>query len=180
MRSFIALLIMLGIAVQLGSGYILKSDVLSSGGIGMNSSSYIAKGTLSQMTASNPWLTTPGYRAIIGFWHPYPPGPGIEEKFGNQDQIQLRYFLYPNTPNPVMNSTTIRYSIAKKSKVVLEVFNTLGQKVTTLIDREQPAGSYNVTWDIQTCQIPAGVYFFRLRAGDYEKIRKMIILKNKK
>ncbi|MEO0107107.1 MAG: T9SS type A sorting domain-containing protein [candidate division WOR-3 bacterium] len=176
MQRQIALLIFLLSCIQIGSGYILKSDVLSGGGTGMFSSSYIAKGSLSQMTTSSPWLTSSGYKAIVGFWHPYPFGPGVEEKFSGQGQIPFRYFLYPNTPNPVRDFLTIKYSIAKRNKVILDIYNPLGQKVATLIDEVQNPGDYKVTWHLPKNCLPAGVYFYRLKAGDYESIKKMVLL----
>lgn len=158
------------------NAYILKSDVLSSGGTEMVSSSYILKGTLSQMTASSPWLTSSGYRAIIGFWHPYPLTK-IREKFMEKVKFPLCFYLYPCSPNPATEFVTIRYSIARRSNVLLELYNPLGQKVATLINEMQEPGNYKVTWKIQKGEIPAGVYFYRFKAGDYEKIRKMVILK---
>lgn len=156
------------------NAHILKSDVLSSGGTEMVSSSYIIKGTIAQMTASSPWLTSSGYRATIGFWVPYYPTE-VNEKFTKQFNAPLRFCLYPGVPNPAKEFVKIRYSIAKRTNVLLEVFNKLGQKVSTLINEVQEPGEYEITLDIKKEQIPKGVYFYRLRAGDYDKIRKLVI-----
>ena len=174
--KYLTVLIGLCTALHEGFAYLLKSDVLSSGGTKMTCASYIAKGTLSQVTASSPWLTSAGYKAIIGFWHPFPSGPGIYEKFSQPGQTIFRNFLYQNVPNPAFGSTTINYSIAQKGKVLLEVFNTLGQRIMCLVDQKQLPGVYKVTWNFIINHVPAGVYFYRLKAGNYEKIRKMVVL----
>lgn len=164
---------------SLNSAYELKSDVLSSGGAKMSSSGYIAKGTISQMTVSRPWLISSSYKAIIGFWHPgY--AVSIDETSSPPPTIVLRNFLCQNSPNPVSKTTTINYSLAQKGNVSLEVFNAIGQRVITLVGEEQKSGFYKVVWDIRNTSgttVPAGVYFYHLTTNNYKKIRKMIILR---
>jgi hypothetical protein len=154
----------------------LKSDVLSSGGTWAVSTSFIGECTLSQLTASNPWLTSAGYKAIIGFWHPFSTGPGIEERFENLSPPAYINFLYPNSPNPTLGHTTIQYSIAKEGSVILEVYNILGQCVASLVDGKQMPGVYQVIWTLQEDRLPAGVYFYRLKTAEYTKVRKMVVI----
>ncbi|MBW2004576.1 MAG: T9SS type A sorting domain-containing protein [Deltaproteobacteria bacterium] len=80
---------------------------------------------------------------------------------------------YPNPFNPM---TTIEYSLARRSDVQLTVFNSLGQQVAKLVDMKgQAAGHYKVTWSAQN--MPSGVYFYRIEAGDFISLRKMILIK---
>jgi hypothetical protein len=83
--------------------------------------------------------------------------------------------LEQNYPNPFNPSTTIRLTIPQQSFVELEIFNTLGEKVSTLVEQELNAGSYNYNWN--AADLPGGVYFYRLSAGGFSKTMKMTLLK---
>ena len=87
----------------------------------------------------------------------------------------MDYALDQNFPNPFNPTTSINYGVPIKSNVVLKVYNTLGSEVVTLVNEEKPAGNYEVTWN--AINIPSGVYFYRLQAGDFVQTRKMILLK---
>lgn len=98
----------------------------------------------------------------------------------NHYTIPDRYSLSQNYPNPFNPSTTMAYSLPKRSHVTITIYNVLGQKVATLIDRDETAGSYSVDWngiDDSGHPVAAGVYLYRLRAGDYIKTEKMLLLK---
>ena len=67
-----------------------------------------------------------------------------------------------------------------KSPVRLEFYDVLGQKVRTLVDDVVPAGFHHVVWDSRNDagkQVAAGVYFYRLRAGDFNQVRKLLLVK---
>ena len=90
--------------------------------------------------------------------------------------------LYQNYPNPFNPATTIRYELKGTSKVLLQVFNLLGQLVATLVDGVQQAGVREVRWN--SASAASGVYFYRLEAssaGDrsktYMSVRKMLLIK---
>ena len=83
--------------------------------------------------------------------------------------------LFQNYPNPFNSYCTIKYSIPKSSQVTLKIFNTLGEEITTLVNEEKPVGTYELNWN--AANLPSGVYFYRLQAGDYVQTRKMILLK---
>jgi enterochelin esterase-like enzyme len=85
-----------------------------------------------------------------------------------------RFELSQNYPNPFNPSTTISYQLPKDSRVVLKVFNQLGQEIATLVDRHQNAGTYRVQWG---AQIPSGVYLYRLQAESFVDVKKMILLR---
>lgn len=91
------------------------------------------------------------------------------------NEIPTEYLLLQNYPNPINNSTAIKYSITKVSQVYLKIFNTLGEELETLINEEKPGGVYEVKWN--AAELPSGVYFYRLQAGDFVQTRKMILIK---
>ncbi len=85
------------------------------------------------------------------------------------------YALDQNYPNPFNPSTLISYDLPLESHVNLAIYNTLGAKVATLADLDQPAGSYHVRWDAG--QRAGGVYFCRLLAGRYSATRVLLFIK---
>jgi hypothetical protein len=85
------------------------------------------------------------------------------------------YTLSQNRPNPFNPVTEIKYALPKDCHVKLDVFNILGQKVTTLVDGNQKAGYKTARWDAGS--LSSGIYFYRLRAGDFVQTRKMVVLK---
>ncbi len=90
------------------------------------------------------------------------------------------FVLQQNYPNPFNPTTQIRYELPKAGHVVLSIFNSLGQEVRRLVDREQPAGYHLVTWngrDQNGKPVPSGVYHYRLQVGDFVSTKKMIIAK---
>lgn len=89
--------------------------------------------------------------------------------------LPLIFQLYQNYPNPFNPSTIIRYDVAKESYVTLKVHNILGQEVLTLVDGRQPAGQYEVP--LSALQLPSGVYFYKLQAGTFVDVKKMLLLK---
>jgi len=91
------------------------------------------------------------------------------------------FTLHQNFPNPFNPNTTIEYELAKPSQVELTIFNNLGQKVKTLIQKQQSAGSHKLTWDgkNQAGQpVPSGIYFYRLKTEEgIMASKKMVLLK---
>jgi hypothetical protein len=85
------------------------------------------------------------------------------------------FSLTQNFPNPFNPATTIRYSMPNRSQVLLTVYNTVGQKVATLVQEQQEAGSYEVKFDGSA--LASGVYFYRLQAGSFMQTRKLLLLR---
>jgi hypothetical protein len=83
--------------------------------------------------------------------------------------------LMQNYPNPFNSLTRISFSLLHHQFVTLEVYNSLGQKVGTLLNRKLPPGSHNVEFDAST--LPSGAYFYRIKAGMFKEVRKMILLR---
>jgi hypothetical protein len=90
------------------------------------------------------------------------------------------FSLAQNYPNPFNPETVIKFSLPEDSKVTLRVYNVLGQVVNTLVDQVLPAGNHSVTWNgrnEQGSDVASGVYFYRLKATNYESIMKMTLLR---
>jgi len=98
--------------------------------------------------------------------------PVLEEE---KSSLPADFQLYQNYPNPFNPSTQIRYRIAASVNVRLEVFDLLGQKISTLVDQRQSPGIYNAIFDGK--HLASGVYLCRLRAGNEAMIRKMILMR---
>ncbi len=101
---------------------------------------------------------------------------GIEDRGVAVEQFSLAQ----NYPNPFNPETTIRFNLPQSETVSLKVYNTLGELVTTLINKEVESGEHTVKWnglDKHGNKVASGMYIYRISAGEYEFARKMIMLK---
>jgi hypothetical protein len=89
--------------------------------------------------------------------------------------LPTEFGLSQNYPNPFNPSTVIEFSLPERSFVKLTIMNLLGQEIETLIAEEREAGSYRVKWNAGN--FPTGTYFYRLQAGGFAQIKKLILLK---
>ncbi|MCK4815762.1 T9SS type A sorting domain-containing protein [bacterium] len=78
-------------------------------------------------------------------------------------------------PNPLFTSTTIEYELVEPAKVSLTIYNHLGQKIETLVNQHQQIGKHKVTWNAEG--LPAGIYFYKLQAGEQYATGKMVVVK---
>ncbi len=95
-----------------------------------------------------------------------------------------KFALYPNFPNPFNPSTTIKFDLPAnkigKYRVRLNIYNSIGQKVRTLVNEELAPGEYKRYWDSTNdagTQLSSGIYIFVIRAGEYIRTQKMILLR---
>jgi uncharacterized protein (TIGR02145 family) len=93
----------------------------------------------------------------------------------NNSSIKTEYNLLQNYPNPFNPSTTISFSLPERSKVVLSIYNELGQKVAVLFNGEKTAGLNNVQWNANG--FSSGVYFYVLSTENYRAIKKLLLMK---
>lgn len=93
----------------------------------------------------------------------------------NGGSIPEKFELSQNYPNPFNPTTTIRYSLPEAASVRLDIYNILGQRISTLVNEEQKAGNYQVRF--QTPGLSSGVYLYRLQAGNHVMVRKMLFMK---
>jgi len=93
------------------------------------------------------------------------PGSGLPADFT----------LFQNYPNPFNPMTTIRYGLPHRSEVTLTVFNVLGEGISELVEGVQEAGYHEVKFDASG--LSSGVYFYRIRAGNFVQTRKLLLLR---
>lgn len=91
------------------------------------------------------------------------------------NEIPKEYSLNQNYPNPFNPSTTIKYGLPEQAHVILTVHNTLGQQVANLVDEQQKEGYHEVVFT--NPNLPSGVYFYRLQAGNYTDTKKLLLIK---
>jgi hypothetical protein len=109
---------------------------------------------------------------------------GIEDEGVAGSSLPKVFALNQNFPNPFNPSTSIVYdipeSVGEKVPVTLVVYNMRGQKVSTLIDEEKAPGRYSMHWDGKNGsgeQVSSGIYLYKITAGDFVKVKKMVLLK---
>ena len=96
------------------------------------------------------------------------------------NMIPEKFALKENYPNPFNPITTIKYQIPNDGKVLLVIYNILGQEVITLVNNEQWAGKYNVRWNginQYGNQVSTGTYFYFLKTKNNQSVKKMLFLK---
>jgi hypothetical protein len=89
--------------------------------------------------------------------------------------VPNEFNLYPCYPNPFNPSTVISYFVPHQSKLCLDIYNILGQRITTLYNGTRIAGQHRVIWDAS--DIASGIYFCRMSAPGFQSIRKMVLIK---
>ncbi len=118
------------------------------------------QGTSSPYTIGSSYLDNPPTKTVF-----MPPNEGI----------RTSYSLEQNFPNPFNPTTRFNYTLPMAERVTLKVLNVLGQEVATVVDGAQEAGYRSVSFDAST--LPSGVYFYRLQAGNFTAVKKMILAK---
>jgi beta-glucosidase len=98
----------------------------------------------------------------------------------NRNDLPAEFWLGNNYPNPFNPSTTIEYKIPEASNVKLEIYNSIGELVATLINSFQNSGKYSIIWngkDSRDNYVPSGVYFYRMSSDGLTLVKKMLLLK---
>lgn len=91
------------------------------------------------------------------------------------DAAPVTFSLEQNYPNPFNPATTIRFELPSAGFTTLTIYNSLGESVKTLISQKIAAGSYSLDWDASG--MSSGIYFYRLSAGEFNQIRKMVLIR---
>jgi hypothetical protein len=119
-------------------------------------------------------------------------GSGITEMLSNMNRAEIKYdvltnaeknygkiisgyYLKQNYPNPFNPATKIQFHIPVREFVVIKIYNSLGEQITQLIDKEFEAGIHEV--DFNSGNLPSGVYYYTISAGKFRSAKKMIIVK---
>jgi hypothetical protein len=92
-------------------------------------------------------------------------------------KIPQEFLLEQNFPNPFNPNTKIRYSIPSMTKVELKIYDILGREKATLVNEFEPEGKYEVEFSLTGKNLSSGVYFYKLTAGNFSSVKKLIILK---
>lgn len=99
----------------------------------------------------------------------------------SQNTLQIKEFkLYQNYPNPFNPETVLRYDLPQREVVVLEIYDISGRKIRTLVNKSMEAGSHQVVWNSSDefgNQVSTGMYFYRIKAGSFQDIKKMVLLR---
>ena len=98
--------------------------------------------------------------------------PALSEEENNKVN---NYFLSQNYPNPFNSSTVINYSLEKRTRVSIKIFDILGKEVAGLLNEEKGPGSYSIRFNNE--KLGSGIYFYILKAGSVTLTRKMVLLK---
>ena len=94
---------------------------------------------------------------------------------GSEAHNPKTFSLLQNFPNPFNPATKISYTLAKASNVTLKVFDILGRQIATLVNGKNEPGEHSISWN--ALNVPSGVYFYRIVAGDFVQTQKMILMK---
>lgn len=112
---------------------------------------------------------------------PYGPGVGkVNAPDSNQTQLPKRFALHANYPNPFNPTTIIKYDLPKPTHVKLTIYDVLGRRVRTLLDKEVEAGYQRAQWDGKNDRgvpVASGIYLYRLHTSFFTKVRKMTLLR---
>lgn len=95
---------------------------------------------------------------------------------GDTDLLPEKFALSQNYPNPFNPFTVISYSLPRAEFVTLTVYDVLGREVKSLVNIRQQAGRYSVRFDVGSLGLTSGIYIYRITAGNYSKVRKMVLL----
>jgi len=136
---------------------------------------------------ANPILPAPGDEFLLATLKPFTHNDIFEFTLASvalddkdAGNIPLKFQLFQNYPNPFNPATTIRYQLPRSTKVILNIYNILGQRVKTLVDEVQTAGAKSVHWEGKNNagqNVSSGIYIYRLQAGGKTFSRKMLLLK---
>jgi len=100
-----------------------------------------------------------------------------EEPTGVED-IQVipgQFYLFQNYPNPLNPATKIKYSVPNSEKVLIKVYDVLGEEVKILLDENKDAGTYEIGFD--GSELTSGLYFYKITSGNFSEVRKMMLLR---
>jgi hypothetical protein len=92
-----------------------------------------------------------------------------------EENIPSGFLLYQNYPNPFNPTTSIKFDLPKETNVSLKVYNTLGEEVSSLVNQVMSAGSHII--EFNGSKLSSGMYFYKLKAGEYVQAKKMILIK---
>lgn len=93
------------------------------------------------------------------------------------EEFNMNFYLYQNYPNPFNPNTSIKWHSPISGLTTLKIYNILGQEITTLVNEFQFAGSHSIEFDASKYNLASGVYLYRIQIGEYNSVKKMLLLK---
>jgi hypothetical protein len=149
--------------------YVIPHSVVGTGGSGTAGPSHALVGTLGQPVIGV--TSGPANTNEIGFWYQ----PGWILTGTGEDALPTRYWLGQSYPNPFNPVTTLAFSVPRRSRVTISLYNVAGREVRRVVDEEFDPGFYAETVTAQG--LPSGVYFCRMVSGEFTQTRKLTLLK---
>jgi hypothetical protein len=173
---FLVSLLLVSFTASVQAGFNLQSSTIGAAGCPGTAGNLRSNGTMAQPMPIGKGSTATK-NLYAGFWSkPWV----LSSVSGETQEGPLVDRLHQNFPNPFAASTTIAFSVASQKYVAVEIYNILGQKVAALAGDVFMPGTHVLKWDAtdaRGCKVSPGVYFYRLRAGSYESVRKLLVLR---
>jgi hypothetical protein len=171
-----------GVDTQSGDPTLHPGSLDHSGPLRIGSQSfatdYLFKGILDEIELFNRVITKAEIVSIFSAGNAgkcKSTGPTSIGKDGTENTLPKSFKLEQNYPNPFNPTTLIAYELPTGEFVSLRVYNSLGQQVAVLVNGQRSAGAYTVTF--QADDLPSGMYFYHLIAGEFQQTRKLLLLR---
>lgn len=166
----VVLMFVLSISTAL-SQYQITNSVIGSGGNTISNTSNSIVNTIGETfigTSSNT-----ANQNQIGFWYVYQQTTITDIE--DEETIPTVFKLEQNYPNPFNPSTIIKFAVPERSNVLIKIYDIIGNEVLTLANEEMEAGWYKKSFNANG--LASGVYLYRMQAGSYIMIKKMLLIK---
>jgi hypothetical protein len=164
----VALCLCLALPQAVFAGEHIVRDVIAGGGGSTSSAEHLLLHTVGQpvidLTISTDFTQEQGFWYLPWFLVTGAETPGA-----------FAYRLDQNYPNPFNPVTMIRFSLTRPSRVTIRIYDVAGRLVRTLIDERMEAGEHSLPFEAR--DLASGVYFYRLKAAEFEKTKKMVVLR---
>jgi hypothetical protein len=151
----------------------IRSSAIGNGYVVPSKEKHKVKGTIGQSLSGV--SSNKRTKNDIGFWYQKKQESLKKSLVENDNALPTKFRLDQNYPNPFNPSTMIQFSLPKPMLANLELYNLLGQKVKTLLNKEIEAGEHK--YFLQAHNLTSGVYFYRFQAGNYVQTKKLTVLK---
>ena len=156
--------------VSVHAQFLIKNSVFGNGGIKVSNAGNTMVGTLGQpIIGVSQNSSNVGY---MGYWYSLRIYVGIED---TDELLPKKFELFHNYPNPFNPVTKIKYAIPQPAHVRLEIYNVLGQRISTLVNENKSPGFYTVDFDASS--LASGFYIYRILANDFHAVKKMLVTK---
>lgn len=149
----------------------ISNSVIGAGGNKTFNANYIFNSTVGEplIGITNNTLN----QQSAGFWYVYQQQTITDIK--DDETIPTEFKLEQNYPNPFNPTTKIKFAVPERSNVLIKIYDILGSEVKTLVNKEMEVGRYDV--EFNAGGYSSGIYLFRMEAGSYINIKKMILLR---